>query len=121
MDTNIYQVIFDGISSLKIPKWKKILFLAVYTDTSFEMKFYVYTNEKYVDCFSLGIPMPNIINLFATLDKDIAIHRNEMIDKWSSMTLSIGESGEFNVNYDYDSLYEDTISYINSWKEKYIK
>ena len=120
MSENIYQVIFDGINGLTIPKWNKIIFLAVYTDTSFEMKFYVYTNEKYIDCFSLGIPMPNIINLFSTLDKDIAIHRNEMAEKWSSMTLSICENGEFNVDYDYDIVSEDTISYINLWKEKYL-
>lgn len=124
MDTNIYQVIIDGINGLKIPEWKKVVFLTIYTDTSYEMKFYVYKNEKYVDCFSLGIPVPNIINLFSNLDKDIIIHRNDMCklntDKWYSMTLVVDENGEFNVEYDYNSTCEDTISYIDSWKKKHL-
>lgn len=124
MDTSIYQIICDGITSMNLPSWKKIVFLAMYTDDSYEMKFYVRINEEYKDCFSLGIPIKDVVSMFSKLDKDILLHRNNMkqfeSEKWNSMTLSFSRTGEFHVDYDYDNTSVDFIAYIEAWKAKHL-
>lgn len=120
----IYQTVLDGILSLGISQWEKIVFYSEYKQNSFEMKFYVKNSDGYRDCFSLGISDNIIMDMFIKLDKEICNYRKNISinkqDLWTVMTITFESDLQFKADFDY-SIIEDIISYKSEWKSKYLK
>ena len=123
MEKKLYQALYETLSDVLPTGWKRIVYYAQYFEGSYSMKYYVDSgNGKYIDCFSLGIGKKEIIDVFIKMDKLIAEERAHLPEKkkWTVMTMSINEKGRFKVNYDYEDISDNTISYTREWKKKYL-
>ena len=125
MNEKIYQKIFDAIQDYLPESWAKVVFMAGYTEGSYNMKFYVSKDGKsYVDCFSLNIcSKAQLIKLFMGIDKAISKERKQLSDKdrWTVMTLSANANGSFKASFDYENISENFLAYEKDWKKNYLK
>lgn len=125
MNEKIYQKIFDAIQDYLPESWAKVVFMAGYTEGSYNMKFYVSEDGKsFVDCFSLKTcTKAQLIKLFMGIDKAISKERKQLSDKdrWTVMTLSANANGSFKVSFDYENISENFLAYEKDWKKNYLK
>lgn len=119
-----FQNVFESLQQIMPQKWKKVVFRAEYLTGCYEMKYFVdLGNGKYVDCFELDqFSKGQIIKAFMNIDKEISPVRAELQekDKWSVMTMIIYATGDFETLYDYTDISENSIDYMNKWKNKYL-
>lgn len=104
--------------------WESVILYAEYTPASYSFKYFVKTDGKYVDCYDLeGVNEDLLIQKFMTFDKIIRPSRLGLSgkDKWTVMTLTIRNDGEFNAEFDYTDISENSIEYFQEWKKKYLK
>ena len=124
MNEEMYQQVFDEISPFLPENWSRLLYRCFYTTGSWSMKFYVDRGTgEYVDCFKLApSARTKILQLFQHLDQIIASFRNREPDnkKWTAMTLSVTETGDFHADFGYTDLSESTVNYTMEWEAKYL-
>lgn len=102
MNNKLFQNIFDKLQNYLPDGWKKVKFHAIYSEGSYEMKYFVDTgNGKYKDCFNLGFSKDKLIKLFMSIDKQIKPERNKLKNKWKSMTLTVTLEGKMKTNFSY--------------------
>lgn len=114
---------FDIIEELLPSNWKKVVFFALYTEGSWEMKFYVKTqgSDKFVSCYQLSnISKNELMQAFKKLDKIIQKERNKYSEKWTAKGMTIELDGGFKSFYDYEDHSEDGISFLKKWEDKYV-
>lgn len=125
MNEMMYQNIFDAIQDYLPESWAKVVFMAGYTEGSYNMKFYVSEDGKaYVDCFSLkNCTKAQLIKLFMGIDKVISKERKQLSDKdrWTVLTLSVDSNGRFKTSFDYQDISESFLTYEKEWKKHYLK
>ena len=96
-----------------------------YTEGSYSMKYFVNINGgSFVDCYQLKeFSKAQIIKVFMNIDKMISPIRSQMEKgkRWNVLTLIVDASGKFRTEFDYADISENTISYHEAWKEKYLK
>lgn len=124
MNEKLFQIIFDKLQEVVPVKWHKIIFYAAYTNGSYGMKYYVdMGNGQFTDCFSIeGISDMRLMKLFVSLDKDIAVYREQLEDlkKWNVLTMMIESTGTFKTDFDYSDISENFISYEKDWAKRYL-
>ena len=120
-----YQAIFDVLQDVLPPVWEKVVFYAEYTEGSYSMKYFVNINGgSFVDCYQLKeFSKAQIIKVFMNIDKMISPIRSQMEKgkRWNVLTLIVDASGKFGTEFDYADISENTISYHEAWKDKYLK
>ena len=120
-----YQAIFDVLQDVLPPVWEKVVFYAEYTEGSYSMKYFVNINGgSFVDCYQLKeFSKAQIIKVFMNIDKMISPIRSQMEKgkRWNVFTLIVDASGKFRTEFDYADISENTISYHEAWKDKYLK
>ena len=120
-----YQAIFDVLQDVLPPVWEKVVFYAEYTEGSYSMKYFVNINGgSFVDCYQLKeFSKAQIIKVFMNIDKMISPIRSQMEKgkRWNVLTLIVDASGKFRTEFDYADISENTISYHEEWKDKYLK
>lgn len=124
MTDRIYQDIFDKLLDFLPDDWKKVIYVAWYTNGSYSMKFYSKTdNNKYVDCFNMpGISKSAITNLFMDLHRLIAENREEL-DKnklWTVFTMQVDSNGYMKAFFEYEDHSRDLLKYEREWEKKYL-
>lgn len=125
MNETMYQSIFEEIQDYLPDSWTKVVFMAGYTEGSYNMKFYVSDDGKsFVDCFSLkNCTKAQLIKLFMGIDKLLSKERKHLADKdrWTVMTLSAHSDGRFKASFDYENISENFLTYEKEWKKHYLK
>ena len=120
-----YQAIFDVLQDVLPSVWEKVVFYAEYTEGSYSMKYFVNINGgSFVDCYQLKeFSKAQIIKAFMNIDRMIRPIRSRMEKekRWNVLTLIVDASGKFRTEFDYADISENTISYHEAWKEKYLK
>ena len=118
---DVIQKIFVLLPDFLPNGWKRLAFLAEYSEGSFCMKYYTQCGDgEYQDCYSLGIPRKDLNTLFLRIHSLIKPVRAELKDKWTVMTLLVNDDGSFKVDYDYSDLTGRTLKYHDEWEKKYL-
>ena len=119
-----YEKLLDELLDVVPANWKKVVLYAEYTATSYSFKYFVNSEDKYIDCFDLkGIDETLLIQKFMKLDEIIRPSRAGLSgkNKWSVMTVVFQNDGNFKTEFDYDDISENSIEYFQKWKTKYLK
>ena len=119
-----YEKLLDELLDVVPANWKKVVLHAEYTATSYSFKYFVNSEDKYIDCFDLkGIDETLLIQKFMKLDEIIRPSRAGLSgkNKWSVMTVVFQNDGNFKTEFDYDDISENSIEYFQKWKTKYLK
>lgn len=118
----MFQDIFDKLQDVMPKGWKRVAFLACYTNGSYSMKYYVDNGQSgYVDCFTLySNNTTALIKLFMSIDKIISAERNALDEneRWSVISMVVDYTGNMKTEFDYADINENTISYEDEWKQK---
>lgn len=119
----VYKQIFDELASFLPQGWKRVVFMANYSEGNYSMSFYVKDEQgAYIDYHDLGYPKMTLMKLFMSINKTIKPFRSQLSGKdlWYTMTMCVESDGAFKVNYDYDDVSERFIAYKESWKQKHL-
>lgn len=98
----MYQQIFNKLQDYLPEGWQKIDFHTVHTKRKYSMKYFVMTENKWVDCFNL-IDRKELVRLFIDINKDITNVWNRLPEKhkWYVLNMVVDRQGHINVTYDY--------------------
>ena len=120
MDEMIYQFIFDEISEITKINWERMVIYLEYGTASYSFVYYVKSNGEYIQCFDVeGLSEDIILQKFRNIDSRVSQERKSC-DKWSTMTMTISDTGDFKVDFDYSDLSQGTYLYKKEWKKKYL-
>lgn len=119
-----YEKLLDELLDVVPANWNKIVLYAEYTAASYSFKYFVNSEDKYIDCFDLkGIDETLLIQKFMKLDEIIRPSRAGLSgkNKWSVMTVVFQNDGNFKTEFDYTDISENSVEYFQKWKTKYLK
>ena len=119
-----YEKLLDELLDVVPANWKKVVLYAEYTTASYSFKYFVSSEDKYIDCFDLkGIDETLLIQKFMKLDEIIRPSRAGLSgkNKWSVMTVVFQNDGNFKTEFDYTDISENSVEYFQKWKTKYLK
>lgn len=112
-----FQKIYDEIAFTLPIKWTGILMYCVKINGSYEIKYYIKTEDcKYIDCFDLDVSPERMINVLMNI---CAVMASDIGD-WKSITVLISPDGDFDAKADFNSTELSTEEYIDNWKKKYL-
>jgi uncharacterized protein (TIGR01741 family) len=135
METNkmedLYQKAAEILSNLIPVPWKKIYLYAEVSDDSRQVFFYFYPEDKNAPIYSL-----DIINKYNVEDQFFEELEDELYDvftelwnlfeiqkqeKWTNLTFILDNSGEFNIDYNYNDWAEaDSYEEQIIWEYTYL-
>lgn len=121
INNDLYQIIFDEVSSLIKTSWDKIVIYLEYGEKSYSFSFYVKESDKYIKCYDLkGLSENKLDATFKRIDEVVAPERNALKKKWSNMTMVVSSEGDMHTDFDYSDLSQGTYQFKKEWKKKYI-
>lgn len=121
MINNIYQKIVDEIIDFFPNRWEKVVVSLNYGEESYEISFYVKSNNEYIKCFDLNkVTDEDLLDAFGRIDCFVSVDREKLKDKWTNMTLILDNSGKVHVDYDYANHSQDGYQFNKEWKKKYL-
>ena len=124
MNSKLFQDIFDLLVDVLPENWKKLVFMAEYTEGSYSMKYYVQIGESdYLDCFKLGnIDDLQLLQLFIKLNNIISPERSSLqeSEKWNVLSMTVDSDGKMKTDFDYTDISNDVITYEDEWMKKYL-
>ncbi len=118
-----FQKIYNTMVDYVPKQWERLAIFFAIVDNMFEFKYFVDSGEGYVDCFSLKEYKSTPFNILAfKIKKILSSERNNLPKEkqWSVFTMFVQSSGKFQVDYMYDDISENLISYREEWEEKHI-
>lgn len=119
-----YEKLFGELMNVVPAEWDRIVLYVEYTAASYSFKYFVKVGNKYIDCFDLkGVSEELLIEKFMKFDEIIRPSRAELSgeNKWSVMTIIFQNDGNFNAEFDYTDISENSVEYFQKWKAKYLK
>lgn len=119
-----YEKLFDELMNVVPAEWDRIVLYVEYTAASYCFKYFVKIGNRYIDCFDLkGVNEDMLIKEFMKFDEIIRPSRTGLSgkNKWSVMTIMLQNDGNFNTEFDYTDISENSVEYFQKWKEKYLK
>ena len=124
MITIPYQRIYELIAPFFPDDWQRTVLFMEYGESSYTMKFYIKDQSgNYLDCFDLPYASEDdVMNAFEEIDQLVYPARAQLNekDKWTLMTMVILSSGKFHVDFCYDDLSENYMSFLKQWKAQYL-
>lgn len=124
MNGNIYQKIYDLLSSVLPNKWDKLVFYIEYVDNSYQMKFFTKTGRnKYLDCFQTVKDTKKLMLVFNSIHQAVYPERNKLSkkEKWTVLTYILTSDGDFNTYFDYSDHHNNMIGWETDWMKSYLK
>lgn len=129
---DLYQRAAEILNNLIPVPWKKIYLYAEVSDDSRQVFFYFYPEEKNVPIYSLDIIDKYNVEeqYFEELEDELYdvftelwdVFERQKQEKWTNLTFILDNSGEFNIDYNYNDLAEaDSYEQQIIWEYKYLK
>lgn len=119
-----YQKIYSTLSDSLPNEWKKLIVYAAFSESGRELRYYIQVgNGEYIDCFELGLPLEKVLSNLINISSELTQVRDKLgeKDKWSVVTVLIDSKGNFKSDFDYSKDAWKSISYVDKWKENYLK
>lgn len=119
-----YEKLLDELLDMFPANWNKVVLYVEYTAASYSFKYFVKSEDKYIDCFNLkGVDETLLIQKFMKLDEIVRPSRAGLSgkNKWSVMTVVFQNDGNFKTEFDYTDISENSVEYFQKWKAKYLK
>ncbi|MBT2711589.1 TIGR01741 family protein [Pseudomonas sp. ISL-88] len=111
---DLYQLIGEKLNDIIPDEWTKIYLYAEILDDSTMVLFHFKTPESNQIIYSQDIPSHYNVSkdIFKTLLRELrelfeelrTEHRNNNDDVWTNLTLTLDNSGEFQLDYNYDDI-----------------
>lgn len=121
MNNEMFQQIYDAIAPLLPEDWKKVKMLAICSDYSSIVKFFIKNNENvYHDCFSLNhIDENTIMDCLDDIDDILSKERERLVDNkiWYTLTFAFDNEGNFESAFGYDDVTETSVDFERKWKK----
>ena len=101
-----------------LPKgWEKVVLYSELDSMHYNIFFYVKYKSSYIQCYNLEQlcgTTEEEVDLFAENWYEIAL-KNKKKEKWNAFTITIENSGEFEVEYFYDDVFD-----LEVWKRQFL-
>ena len=126
MNNEMFQKIFDVLIVFLPESWSKLVYIVVYTEGSFSMKYYVKTeNSDYISCYDMeNFDNNKFIVKSTELNKIISENRLQLSEdkRWSAMAMIVDSNGKMTTDFDYANANEidDMIDYQINWEKKHL-
>lgn len=123
MEVLSYSAIMDSLQTILPDKWKKVIYIAVFMESSYSMKCYAECGDgKFTDCFLLA-DRDSIRSAFSVIYDELQRVRSTLTEKelWHGFTMTVSDDGKFKAGFDYDDVGDSVVHKIQELKEKCIR
>ena len=123
MKDEIFQKILDLVFPILPEDWTCFVVRGLFSQDGSEIKIFIRdSSNAYHDCFALGIPNAEVVQVCKAIYEELLqLRQSSEKEPWSVITMTVDNEGNFTSDFDYSQIKMFSPEYDSAWEQRYLK